>query len=424
MELSVSRSWSDERDVLCVSDQRTGREVGRFDRRSGEFEVDDPARAYDVAQALWDFLDYGEEYEAPHAAVAVVGEVEDEAATEDEAAPEDEATAEDAAVGEAWSAAGVMEEPEIRELLDEWYVPAVTTEPLLASVLSQISTPPDIAAPTRNPYPAQAPTASRVPYLAPAPTQNPYLAQVQTPAPSQVPYLAPAQAPTQNPHLVQHQSQAQVAAATQNPYLAQAQSQAQAPAATQNSYPVQVQAQTPAASQVPALLQAPAPAPAPAEPAVSAGARHRGGKAVDRALARLRRDGWAVLSPGGKRVGADFDRLIIGPAGVFALTVKQGGDLPSRAHERGHDAGSATRKLSAATGMAVKVRPVIVFVGAETKSFDACGFQHGDGEPCDVLAARGENIVDVLWSLPAVYSAQERHRFLDVARHADFWRAA
>lgn len=153
------------------------------------------------------------------------------------------------------------------------------------------------------------------------------------------------------------------------------------------------------------------------------GSRHRAGRAVDRALGRLRRDGWAVLAPGGKRVGADFDRLVIGPAGVFALTVKQGG-AARQLHERGHDAGSATRLLSAATGLAVKVRPVIVFVGAETGNIDACGFTGSDGEPCDALAARGEDVVDVLWSLPAVYSAQERHRFLDVARHADFWRAA
>src|SRR6185312_11546591 len=135
---------------------------------------------------------------------------------------------------------------------------------------------------------------------------------------------------------------------------------------------------------------------APPEPAAPAGSRQRAGRAVDRALARLRRDGWAVLSPGGKRVGADFDRLVIGPAGVFALTVKQGGEVPADTHERGHDAGSATRMLSAATGLAVKVRPVIVFVGNEIGGIDGCGFTGSDGEPCDVLAAYGEHdVVDV-----------------------------
>lgn len=260
MELSVSRSWSDGRDLLYVNDALTGREVGRYDRQSGELAVGEPFRAYAVAQALWDFLDFGSVLTAPEP-------------TEPEASAFD--------VAEAVEAPDALEAPE------------------------------------------SAPDA-----LEPEPS----------------------------------------CAAT--------------------------------------------------------GSTHRTARVLDRALARLRRDGWVVLAPGGKRVGADFDRLIIGPAGVFALTVKQAGTAGAGPHERGHDAGSATRLLSSATGLAVKVRPVLVFVGAGIGRIDECGFTGRDGSRCEVLSARGESIVDMLWSLPAVYSAQERHRFLDAARHADFWRAA
>lgn len=270
MELSVSRSWCDGRDVLYVNEALTGREVGSYDRRSGEFAVLDPIRVHAVARALWDFLDYG-------SVVAV------------QAPPEPEAPA-----PEAFQATG----------------------------------------------PSQAPEA------------------------------------------------AESAGAPESPEGSEA------------------------------------PEPETPEPSAAPGSAHRAGRVLDRALARLRRDGWVVLSPGGKRVGVDFDRLIIGPAGVFALTVKQTATPAAGPHERGHDAGSATQLPSAATGLAVKVRPVIVFVGAGIGRIDECAFTSQDGVPCEVLSARGESVVDMLWSLPAVYSAQERHRFRDVARHADFWRAA
>lgn len=202
----------------------------------------------------------------------------------------------------------------------------------------------------------------------------------------------------------------------------------QAPIEVVETEPPAPEAETPEVPEAPRTEAPRTEAPEAAEPAgpvpsSAPGANHRAARVLDRALVKLRRDGWAVLAPGGKRVGADFDRLIIGPAGVFALTVKQAGPAVG-AHERGHDAGSATRLLSAATGLAVKVRPVIVFVGVEMGSLDACAFTGHDGEPCDVLAARDENVVDMLWSLPAVYSAKERHQFLDVARHEHFWRAA
>jgi hypothetical protein len=296
VELSVSRSWSDGRDVLYVNDALTGQEVGRYDRQSGEFAVGDPIRVHAVAQALWDFLDYG-----GGAAKTVE---------------------------EGWPVQAPAEaEPEPIE--------------------------PESAEP--EPEPEEAIAGPEITEAAEAPEPTP---KATLPAP---------------------------------------------PSATPPAAP-------------PAALS-------PLAPPAAAASHHRAARVVDRALVKLRRDGWAVLSPGGKRVGAAFDRLIIGPAGVFALTVKQAGAAAGM-HERGYDAGSATRMLSAATGLAVKVRPVIVFVGGGVEHIDACAFTGHDGELCDVLAARDETVVDMLWSLPAVYSAKERHQFLDVARHEDFWRAA
>lgn len=291
MELSVSRSVSDGRDVLYVGDARTGEELGRYDRGSGQLEVADPTRVQDVAEALWDYLEHGA---VRHQAIA-------------EAAP---------AAPVAAAAPGMAAPSE----------PATVPEPA------------DTAEP---PEPA---TASE-PAVTAEPAEPPEPATVEEPAGS-------------------------------------------------------------------------------ASPTPPRALWNKAGRVVDRALAPLRRDGWAVLSPGGKRVGADFDRLIIGPAGVFALTVKHAGGTEAGAHDRGHDAWSATRMLSAGTGLPVKVKPVIVFVGNGFERIHACGFTGRDGEPCDVLTARGENLVEVLWSLPARYSAQERRRFLDVARRADLWRAA
>ena len=159
-------------------------------------------------------------------------------------------------------------------------------------------------------------------------------------------------------------------------------------------------------------------------PAPALGAKGRGGRLVDRRLGRLRRDGWAVLSPGGRGAGAVFDRLVIGPPGVFAITFTYADD----ALVRSHDAESAARMLSAASGMVIKVTPMIAFVGA------GAGAGAGTGEayprpgreepPGGVLIARGEDIAEVLWALPAVYSIQERKQISDIARRAELWRAA
>jgi hypothetical protein len=155
----------------------------------------------------------------------------------------------------------------------------------------------------------------------------------------------------------------------------------------------------------------------------AAAARAKDGRVVDRRLGRLRRDGWAVLPSVGRRTGADFDRLVIGPPGVFAITVRRGNDVPlpylyDNLHDSRHDAESAARRLSAASGLAVKVTAMLAFVGD-----DADPGRPGDGvdEVGAVLVARGEDLDDVLRDLPAVYSLQERQQILDVARRAELW---
>jgi hypothetical protein len=201
-----------------------------------------------------------------------------------------------------------------------------------------------------------------------------------------------------------------------------------------------------------------------ASPVREAAAKARNGRIVDRRLGRLRRDGWAVLPSVGERTGADFDRLVIGPPGVFAITVKRGGGLPlpyltDSLHDSRQDARSAARRLSAACGMTVKVTPMLAFIGDGESLGESLsdGFGDGDGEGgagesggvggggggsgvggdrrsvvdgssahesedrVEVLVARGEYLDEVLRDLPAVYSLQERQQILDVARRAEMW---
>jgi hypothetical protein len=283
VDLSVSRSQSDGRDVLCVSDARTEQEAGRYDRRSGRLVVADQARVYEVVQALWDFLAVaGGEGGADRVCPPCAGDSRPEA-LDISAAP---------AVPEA------LDAPDARDVLG-------TAEDFEAF------DPPDAAG---RPW-----------------------------DPSYAPYAA--------------------------------------------------------------------------APASAGGSWGRGGRLVDRRLGRLRRDGWAVLSPGGGWVGAEFDRLVIGPPGVFAITFTHGGDPPV-------DGQPAARMLSAASGMAIKVTPVLAFVGPGADGADAYAPPGRDGESGGVLIARGEDIAEVLWALPAVYSIQERKRIFDIARRPEMWRAA
>lgn len=280
MDLSVSCSQSDGRDVLCVSDVRSAREAGRYDRRSGRLVVADQARVYEVVQALWDFLAVAGGEGADPAYPPCAGEPR----------------------SEPHALSGVSDGLDARDAPDAGDVPGIAEVFNIAEVFDA----------------ADLPGASGRPSDPPA--------------------------------------------------------------------------------------------------AVSRG---KAGRVVDRRLGRLRRDGWAVLSPGGGEFGADFDRLVIGPSGVFAITVAHGGEVPV-------DAESAARMLSAASGMAIKVTPVLAFVGAGADAVDAYGPARPgrQGGPGGVLMARGEDIAEVLWALPAVYSIQERKQIFDIARRAELWRSA
>jgi hypothetical protein len=145
-------------------------------------------------------------------------------------------------------------------------------------------------------------------------------------------------------------------------------------------------------------------------------------RVVDRRLGLLRRDGWAVLDSVGKLTGADIDRLVIGPPGVFAITLQQGDDVQRYLHdsiyESRREAAFAARMLSAASGLAVRVTPILAFVGAAGDAIDMADLHE---EPEDVLVARAEEIVEVLRDLPSVYSIDERYRILDAARGAASW---
>ena len=281
MELSVSRSQTDGRDVLCVSDARTEQEAGRYDRRSGRLVVIDQARVYEVVQALWDFLaDTGGGAAGPACPPCA-----DEPHSAARAMPE-------VSVSDVAGVRGALTAPDVPD----------TGDALEAAEAAEAAEPGDAFAATTG----------------------------------------------------------------------------------------------------------------------ASGAKGKGGRLVDRRLGRLRRDGWAVLSPGGRGV-AGFDRLVIGPPGVFAITVAHGDEAPGRGHG---NAESAARMLSAASGMVIKVIPMLAFVGGDADTVQAYLQPGLDGGAGGVLVARGEDIAEVLWGLPAVYSIQERKQISEVARQTELWRAA
>ena len=156
----------------------------------------------------------------------------------------------------------------------------------------------------------------------------------------------------------------------------------------------------------------------------------KGERIVDKQLGRLKLDGWQVLSSIMKRSGADVDHLVIGPPGVFTINTKHhhgarisvgehvvevDGVQESYLPKSRHEANSAARILSGATGLEVRVTPVLAFVGAD--SIDT------RGSLGDVLITRGELIDEDLRELHAVYSVQERDHIYNIARRADIWLA-
>ena len=153
-------------------------------------------------------------------------------------------------------------------------------------------------------------------------------------------------------------------------------------------------------------------------------------RVVEKRLGRLRRDGWAVLSPIVRSGGAEIDHLVIGPPGVFTVSAKiQAGAIVRIVEEAvtvdgaqqeylrdgRQQAAAAERILTSAVGMAVTVTPVLAFVGAA--SIDAHGSR---GE---VLVLPGEDIDTILRERLAVHSIQERERILAAARRAELWLA-
>jgi hypothetical protein len=160
----------------------------------------------------------------------------------------------------------------------------------------------------------------------------------------------------------------------------------------------------------------------------------KAGRIVDRRLGLLRRDGWAVLSSVGRAAGADIDRLVVGPPGVFAITVRRGDEVPQflRSGVRGsrQDAQYAERMLSEDSGLPVRVTAILAFVGpAGDEVAGATGLRGTAGVADaaraagagDLLVARAEEIVEVLRDLPSVYSLDERYRIVDAARGAASW---
>jgi hypothetical protein len=157
----------------------------------------------------------------------------------------------------------------------------------------------------------------------------------------------------------------------------------------------------------------------------------KGERIVDKRLGALKRDGWQVIASVVKRSGADIDHLVIGSPGVFTINTKHHrgariwvGDYALKVNNMSqpylrnsrHEAASAARILSSATGLDVKVTAVLAFVGADSIKVSRTG-------PGDVLIARGEEIDHALREFPAAYSHQERERIYAVARRAEIWLA-
>ena len=194
------------------------------------------------------------------------------------------------------------------------------------------------------------------------------------------------------------------------------------------------------------------------------------GRVVDRRLGLLRRDGWVVLSSVGLLAGgAEIDRLVVGPPGVFAIMVRRGDEaaqiLRGGLHENRYDAQAAGRVLSEASGLSVTVRAILALVGPGGEELaegipgarrtigvigtvgasgvltrsgrsGAAGWSAAGGNALgksvtgrhaagrdsaaadEVLVVRAEEIVEVLRDLPSVYSLDERYRLVDAARDA------
>lgn len=147
------------------------------------------------------------------------------------------------------------------------------------------------------------------------------------------------------------------------------------------------------------------------------GSRPKDERVVSKRLDVLKRDGWQTLSTVVKRSGTDIDHLAIGPPGVFTINTAGSHDDVHQAYlqSRLKAADAVARILTNATGLTVKVTPVLVFVGTASNSAVA--------SHADVLMTHAELIDQTLLDLPAVYSIQERAGIYAVARRAETWLA-
>lgn len=155
-----------------------------------------------------------------------------------------------------------------------------------------------------------------------------------------------------------------------------------------------------------------------------------GERIVGARLDRLKRDGWKVLQSVELGSRGDIDHLVIGRPGVFTINTKHhakarirightvvwvnGFQQPYIQKSRNEAAGAA-RRLNSATGLPVRVTPVLAFVHAGEISFK---------DPAkDVLICRGERIDKTLRRLPGVLTNREQEVLYSIARHSQIWTA-
>ena len=408
--------------MLCVNDARTERELGRYDRRSGRLAVGDQAHVHEVAQALWDFL-----------------------------------------AGNGPGGAGVLQMPPLGTEGSNPDIPGAVEAwvPLMAAGVQPVEhvrlTPePDFAEPYEIGEVREVEGRGWVHEV----EGRGWVHEAWNVAEGLVDFEPAADYPDD------FGSGAEYVAAEYMEYMEYvAGFEADEGLESLEGFGASEAHEIVEALKAAEVPETPAAVPAaPRVPeSVSGRSRGKAGRLVDRRLGRLRRDGWAVLAPTGKQSGAEFDRLVIGPPGVFAITLKHtdAGDLPPAPGTAGpaaaasttaaasadgaadagipdvssipgifggggrRDAEFAARMLSAGSGMAVKVTPMLAFVGGASgvAAYPPPG-RRADDPPAVVLIARGEDIADVLWGLPSVYSPQERRQISDSARRADLWRPA
>ena len=157
----------------------------------------------------------------------------------------------------------------------------------------------------------------------------------------------------------------------------------------------------------------------------AAGERIVGGR-----LAKLKRDGWGVMSSVELRSGADIDHVVIGPPGVFTINTKHHKDAHIRVGDHvvwvngfkqpyirnsRHEADAASRRLTRACGTPVSVTPMLAFVGVAELAVVSAG--------SGVLVSHGEKVDRTLRSLPGVLTLRQREHILRVASDASIWLA-